>query len=862
MGAMERYRRLGSATAVPLLFLSKLIPGSSFFSAPVSTAAPLWHARLLSCSGTASFCPAFRQGHDQRRQASGLRGTSSKRCRSPTRGYLAMERPSGQFNRLAKPAFDRDNPNAVLGEVDVPGLEQVCMAAQAQMFPKRETVQLLKERLQEWCAEENRRELEGVRLPGGASTGDRKPRKWRAYEFIALPSRNRTLDSEVLGMNVGRPVNDTRLEVVVDFEKESEAKEVGMRLLGMMADVSKEANEVFGYVDNAASGGDQLGPWSKSGAVNSWRKWLELKSGEGEPLPEAAVTVFRVVQANWAVPKKIAAAMNFTAAWSTAQMEESKADPTTPLREIEVLHSAIHPHVIKIAETFASSEAMLAYFHRNYQSYLSGVFDFRAAVNPTVQAYTPLEASLRPCLSATLTGGAMVPLVAIGGVEDGVAPRTGVVLEGLKLGLRHVVLNASSSGVEETVEALTAALAFGVVKRHDLFVTMMVGERNSTVAGGAGMAATVRETLANGRVEDGGSEEDGSETRLLDSVDALVLSRESGEYFDDDQKFLEMWEETRQAATCPARKSSRPPVVPTKETDLDKPGDDDPFASPFSGEDGADDFDDTAGISYDNVVNISPVDSGGSFNKPFFVPDDDGPDDDSDDRPEQLARHVGVGGHGPLAADRLALLARMASSSSETAPGAGTAPDMGNVPGILPRLFFGDLRAGDGASTSETAELCHDRGVQAFSLRYEGGQGGVEAGKGAAAAADFEYEDVTGDEVLAKWILDIGGGVVWRPRQMEEVWRTLPLARYYLPPEWITEIVDRGGCPPEAWARTLSRLCPIEGTPSEDEIGSEVEETVAGLMDAGGAQPGESGGANGQGGAGDDDDYDGLWMDE
>lgn len=48
---------------------------------------------------------------------------------------------------------------------------QVCMTAQAQMFPKREAVQLLKDRLQAWCAEENRRELEGIRLPGGASTG-------------------------------------------------------------------------------------------------------------------------------------------------------------------------------------------------------------------------------------------------------------------------------------------------------------------------------------------------------------------------------------------------------------------------------------------------------------------------------------------------------------------------------------------------------------------------------------------------------------------------------------------------------------------------------------------------------------------
>lgn len=36
-----------------------------------------------------------------------------------------MERPSGKFNRLAKPKFDRNNPNAVLGEIKVPGLEQV-----------------------------------------------------------------------------------------------------------------------------------------------------------------------------------------------------------------------------------------------------------------------------------------------------------------------------------------------------------------------------------------------------------------------------------------------------------------------------------------------------------------------------------------------------------------------------------------------------------------------------------------------------------------------------------------------------------------------------------------------------------------
>lgn len=45
------------------------------------------------------------------------------------------------------------------------------MVAQTQMFPKREAVQQLKDRLQAWCDEENRRELEGVPLPGGTSPG-------------------------------------------------------------------------------------------------------------------------------------------------------------------------------------------------------------------------------------------------------------------------------------------------------------------------------------------------------------------------------------------------------------------------------------------------------------------------------------------------------------------------------------------------------------------------------------------------------------------------------------------------------------------------------------------------------------------
>lgn len=34
---------------------------------------------------------------------------------------------------------------------------------------------------------------------------------------------------------------------------------VAERLVDMVADVSKEANEVFGYADDASTGGDQLG---------------------------------------------------------------------------------------------------------------------------------------------------------------------------------------------------------------------------------------------------------------------------------------------------------------------------------------------------------------------------------------------------------------------------------------------------------------------------------------------------------------------------------------------------------------------------------------------------------------------------
>lgn len=42
--------------------------------------------------------------------------------------------------------------------------------------------------------------------------------------------------------------------------------------------------------------------------------------------------------------------------------------------------------------------------------------------------------------------------------------------------------------------------------------------------------------------------------------------------------------------------------------------------------------------------------------------------------------------------------------------------------------------------------------------------------------------------------------------------------------------MERGGCLPAAWAKTLSRLLPPEGTPTEEELESEVEELVSNLM--------------------------------
>lgn len=68
---------------------------------------------------TSSSCTDANVRHRLQRRS--MRGV----CRYRTRGTVIMERATGKFQRLAKPKFDPQNPNAVLGEVKVPGLEQV-----------------------------------------------------------------------------------------------------------------------------------------------------------------------------------------------------------------------------------------------------------------------------------------------------------------------------------------------------------------------------------------------------------------------------------------------------------------------------------------------------------------------------------------------------------------------------------------------------------------------------------------------------------------------------------------------------------------------------------------------------------------
>ena len=91
---------------------SRALPGTSFVPHDVAAAVGLLskEQRLELYS-------------DGDRPNDGVAAVSNGRARR--RGDVTMERPSGQFQRLAKPKFDPDNPNAVLGEIAVPGLSQV-----------------------------------------------------------------------------------------------------------------------------------------------------------------------------------------------------------------------------------------------------------------------------------------------------------------------------------------------------------------------------------------------------------------------------------------------------------------------------------------------------------------------------------------------------------------------------------------------------------------------------------------------------------------------------------------------------------------------------------------------------------------
>lgn len=135
-----------------------------------------------------------------------------------------------------------------------------------------------------------------------------------------------------------------------------------------------------------------------------------------------------------------------------------------------------------------------------------------------------------------------------------------------------------------------------------------------------------------------------------------------------------------------------------------------------------------------------------------------------------LARTLGIGGHGPLVYDRLSFLVEKAKATnptlSENTPGPVPAPhsESGPVlhseqgsrsgpvcgsgvavapPEIVPSVFWGDVGAGYRVASARTIDFCRDCGVQAFSLRYDGGEGGEAALKRAEGAADFEFENVS-----------------------------------------------------------------------------------------------------------------------
>lgn len=62
-------------------------------------------------------------------------------------------------------------------------------------------------------------------LLGSVTDGgeDRFQRSWSAFEYTMTPSRNRTFDSEVLGMTVGLCVNASRIDVAIDYGNQTEA---------------------------------------------------------------------------------------------------------------------------------------------------------------------------------------------------------------------------------------------------------------------------------------------------------------------------------------------------------------------------------------------------------------------------------------------------------------------------------------------------------------------------------------------------------------------------------------------------------------------------------------------------------------
>lgn len=85
---------------------------TTFFVAGVASICIEYVSSFLPPFASSSWCGV------RVRHSTGSRG----RC---TSGQVTMERATGKFQKLAKPKFDPDNPNAVLGEIEVPGLKQV-----------------------------------------------------------------------------------------------------------------------------------------------------------------------------------------------------------------------------------------------------------------------------------------------------------------------------------------------------------------------------------------------------------------------------------------------------------------------------------------------------------------------------------------------------------------------------------------------------------------------------------------------------------------------------------------------------------------------------------------------------------------